>query len=587
MTKLKSAASLAARYEDSLWLLLGLSGFLGIIWGIATATWQTPIEAVQVMAGLVRYEPSSPVYAEHIRLFTGVNYFLLPILALTRSEMFTSILLCAVIGMIAMQSLALAVFVGVRNVYLALISAVIAVPIHLFGYGIAYPIIFMGSAHANGRLGFFFAVLAVLFFAFSRFRTAFLLCGLTLLVHPSWGVFVGLCLALVLATGYPYLKSLVNRENLLAYFGGVAVSVAVVVIHKIVYPLPRESGVDLVAARKLFSTYIQNWDYHRQRFSDPGNLIRELSYAAVGLVLAILLFRDKKSSLGEKLFAHVLMAATALGVIFVFIPSWFSPDAFPETLIALMPGRFVNVILFLALPLLVGFLLRNRTTIPGLVTVAAVWALLYLMQRFNPFTVRIGPREFSLMLTALVFAGLRFWKGDSAAKASGYGFTNLPLAAGVLALTAYAPFFLIRQLPEMRQSFHRVQVPPFTGKVLTTIENYSLQAQARVPTFTPLLDGFPHTGAGTLLTVQREMRDVYGIDIGEESPRAKVLHRGVIVTSDYRSLWEDRSCKDWQLLARQYQLGLIITPSNLVLRLPRADNDPAWNKYYPRCAALN
>jgi hypothetical protein len=250
-----------------------------------------------------------------------------------------------------------------------------------------------------------------------------------------------------------------------------------------------------------------------------------------------------------------------------------------------MPGRFINIPLFLGLPMLVGFLLRGRTTILSLLVVALAWAVVMYSLRFNPFPVRIGEREFSLMLTSLLFFGFAYFRrGRKSTAESGYGSANILLAVAMLLLMLAAPAYAVREIPVVRAKLAPISLPPEHGRVLTTIDNYLLQARSRVPTYTPLLDGFVHTGSGELITVEREMRDIYGVSLAQQPPVVKGLNRGVITTEDYAQLWAARSCEEWTRLASQYHLGLVITPPSLKLKLPRADNDPKWIMYYLRCA---
>lgn len=585
---MKDFRALVDSHDESLGLLLVLSGFFGIVLGITTAAIQAPLEAAQVLMGAVTYERTSATYAMHISIFTLVNYLVWLFLAVTNSEIASSIILCALMGMIAMQCLTMIIFLGVRNVYLAVLSALPAVIIHLFGYGIAYPIIFMGSPHAYGRVGFFFVLFSVLFLAFGRFRTGFFFSGIALLVHPSWGLWLAVCLLLVLVTGYRYLKPLVNRSNLIAYFSGAGISVVALLLHRFFFPIQTDLPPAYApVARELFLNYIRYWDYHRQRFDNPGSLIRELTYATVALVLSIFLFARRNSSIGERVFGHFMIVTTVLSVVFVFVPSWFAPDIFPGALIALMPGRFINVSLFVALPLLLGYVLRNRTTIWSLVSVAIYWAGAYVLVGYSPIHTRIGERELSLMLVAASVGIVSLRRRaffDPIVERFERSRTNWLLASAAAAIVLLSPVYVVRQLPVIRKSFAHVTLPkPIHGRVLTTIDLYMLQAQARVPTMTPLLDGYAHSGAASLIWVDHVMSDIYGFPLSSSPPRAKHLHQGAILTADFQDLWKSRTCAEWERLAAAYNFDLIVVPVTLNLQLSPIDNDSEFNKYRPRC----
>ena len=584
MERFEQFRAYAHNHRQSLKLLLTGSGIIGVASGIATANWQAPIEAAQVMAGFVSYDPASPVYAMHMTLFTVVNYFLMLLLYLTNSEIIASVVLCAVIGMIAMQVLAAMIFLGARNTYLSIFAAVVAAIIHLFGYGIAYPVIFMGTTHANGRIGLFFAIAAILFLAFSRFRTGFFLCGLALLVHPSWGAWIGLCLFLVLITGFRYLKPLITRQNVLAYAAGVGVSVVMMGIHRILYPIAVEATADPAAGRHVFVNYIRYFDYHRMRFDNPRWLGRELTYAAVALIVALYAWSRKSESLGEKLFFHFLAVTSVASVVFVFVPSWFAPESMPAWLISLMPGRFINISVFVALPLLLGYVLRDRNTITALGAVGVIWAGLYILSRYSPIHPPVGERELSLLaMAALLLVASRYL--DAAVRPfPSPETTSALLAMGALSIVVLSPVYTWKELPRVRSNFARIELPEgIRGKVLVTHDQYLLQAQSRVPTYTPLLDGFAHPGGDILSRVNREMSEIYGVSLSQDPPVAKEFHRGMIQANDYAKTWEERDCTEWARLAAKYELGLVLTPPDIKLRLPRADSDPKYNKYWPRC----
>jgi len=584
---LQKLGAFADRCEQSLGLLLLLSGVIGAALGIAGATFQGALEPAQLLMGSVTYDPGSTVYGMHMTMFTLVNYVLWPLLALTNSEVVSSIILCALIGIVAMQCLAMAIFIGVRNVYIAFLASIVAALWHLYGYGIAYPILLVGSSHTNGRIGFFFPLFAILLFAFSRIRLAFFLCGLSLLVHPSWGLWIAVCIFLVLVTSYRQVKPLVTARNIGAYFAGVGLSALAIVLHKIIFPIPAVAATTggEPAARELFYDYIRYWDYHRQRFDNPGILQRELFYAAITLTLSIMIAVRRNTSAGKKLFARIMIVATILSAVLVFIPSWFPPDAFPQSLISLMPGRFINIPLFVAIPMLIGYLLEGKKTIPSLVTAAFCWVAAYYLRRFIPLEIPIPRRELAIVVAALGYAGYAYARKRVLRDSAGsYTWTNRILApAAFAAVIVSPPYFIWHQIPQIRANFTAVSIPPgVKGKVLATFENYLLQAQSRVPTITPVIDGYAYSKSAALIGLNRELSDIYGVSLANP-PRTGNTHRGAIVTSDYEQLWESRSCTDWERLAKKYNFGLIVTPPDLNLQLPRADNDRTWNKFLPHC----
>lgn len=578
--------ALADQFESSLGLLLVLSGLLGAGLGVANATFQAPLEPAQVLMGSVHYDPGSSMYGMHMAMFSLVNYVVWVFLAITKSEIVTSVILCALTGAVAMQCVALAIFIGVRNAYISFLCSLFVAYWHLYGYGIAYPIFLAGSPHTTGRIGLFFPAFAILLFAFSRFRLAFFLCGISLMVHASWGIWVAVCIFLVLVTSYKEVKPLVTARNLGAYFGGAGLSVLAVVIHKMIFPIPASAaGGDKNAARQMFLNYIRDWDYHRQRFDHPGILKRELFYALIAAVLAVIMIRRKNTSPGEKLFARVLVVSTALSIPLVFIPSWFPAEVFPAWLITLIPGRFINISVLLAIPLLIGFLLERTKTIKGLLMIGFCWAVLTYARRFVPLEIPIPDRELGIIVTSIALAGFLYLRKERALPwPTTDRMSNIVLAVAALVGAAAAPPYVVwKAMPQVRANFAAVSIPAgVKGQVLTTFENYLLQAEAGVPAITPILDGYPYAKPAALANLNQELTDIYGVSL-LAPPHTRNLHRGAIITEDYAQLWANRSCEQWQSLASQYQFGLIVTPRDFKLQLPRADSDSAWNKFFPRC----
>ncbi|MDO8412447.1 MAG: hypothetical protein Q7S51_01510 [Gallionellaceae bacterium] len=209
-----SALRLADKYRQSLLCLLVLSGIFGAIMGVSTATWQHPIETAQVLMGWVSYDHSSLPYAYHVSLFSLLNYIAWFLLAVSNSEVSSSILLSAMIGIMAMQTVAMAAFLIVRNVYVAMLITSFLTALNFFGVGISYPIIFMGTEHSYGRAGLYFVVYAMLMFAFSKHRTGFLMCGLAIGIHPTWGLWLNACLFVAFAAQYVRFKSLLDKKIL-------------------------------------------------------------------------------------------------------------------------------------------------------------------------------------------------------------------------------------------------------------------------------------------------------------------------------------------------------------------------------------
>ena len=148
VVQIRCLGALADKYDTRLWLLMALSGIFGLAGGLATATWQHPIETAQVLMGLVVYDHSSLPYAYHVSTFSFLNYVSWGLLFITNSEMVSSILLSGLLGVLAMKTLAMSAFVIISNVYIATLIALLIGKFDLLVQGISYPVIFLGTEHA-------------------------------------------------------------------------------------------------------------------------------------------------------------------------------------------------------------------------------------------------------------------------------------------------------------------------------------------------------------------------------------------------------------------------------------------------------
>ena len=564
---------------------VALSGILGAIEGISTATWQHPIETAQVLMGLVTYDHSSLPYIYHVSLFSLLNYAGWLFLAVTNSEISSSILLSALLGVVAMQVMAMTAFLVLRNVYVAILITFLLNAIHFFGPGISYPIIFMGSEHSYGRAGLFFAMYAVLMLAFSKYRTGFFLCGFAIGIHPAWGLWLAACLALVFSTRFVKFKWLLTKRNAAFYLAGLSLPLLIFSWQKLHYPIAIDNAlVDADAAKNIFLNYIRYWDYHRQRFDQFTVLRNGIFYALVTLCVAAFLryYNKKNNANGEALFFSFAIASTLLSLPFVFVPSWFDPGIFPSFLVTLMPGRFINISIFLCPPLLVATLYlckKELTTVYFMVTILILYAVASARYNNRHAAVLVG------FIAGIIWIGQYIYK-----RADLHPKIYLQIRTWSSFITVFlvclSPAYLIFKfhLAE-KNNFPQIEIPSnVKGSILTTMEHYLVQAETRVSSITPHIDGYSYIGnPSILLALDRYTSDLYGISIATPPSPNLSLHGSVIFTKDYKNLWKSRTCEEWGALAIQYHFGLILVPADMHLQLQKIDNDPKWNKYSLKC----
>ncbi|MDO8412448.1 MAG: hypothetical protein Q7S51_01515 [Gallionellaceae bacterium] len=363
------------------------------------------------------------------------------------------------------------------------------------------------------------------------------------------------------------------------------------------YPIAYENTwADPDTARDIFLNYTRYWDYHRQKFDKLPVLEGGFLYAFVTLCIAIwFAYRNKTQNIprGELLFYAMVIASTLLSWPLVFIPSWFDPAMFPDFLVILMPGRFINISILLCTPLLVAILCRHKSWFtPVRYVVAMLIFYMVTITRYGNGYAALFQFFIDIELLVICTAGI-IGAGQYIQRRPIPLPPNISLqikawaSVGVILLLYLSPVFLAYELSTVRKrNFAQVKVPPnIEGSILTTMEHYLVQAETRVSSITPHIDGYSYIGnPAILLALDRFTSDLYGISLAVPPAPHLSLHYSVIGTNDYQKLWQSRTCEEWEKLASKYHFGLILVAPYMPLRLPRVDADPKWNKYRPTCA---
>ncbi len=583
--------------DKNLSFLLLISGIFGFVVGTAMAKWQVPIETAQVLMGLVVYDHAALPYIYHVSVFSILNNIGYIFLAATDSEIISSILLSSLLGILAMQTLAMAIFLVLRNVYQTIFLALFLTAFNFFGPGISYPILFMGSSHSYGRVGLSFVLYAVLLIAHGKYRIGFFLCGLALWVHPAWGLWLNICLAISFLIQYKKFKELLVARNIAFYILGIGMFLVALVWQKIYYPVGLDnSASEMAEARNIFLNYIQYWDNHRQKYDNIKYLTQGIFYAWLSLSLAIFFIKkNKQAPTGEMVFFYFVVVSTVLSSFFVFVPSWFDPIFFPESMVTLMPGRFINSSIFLCSPLLLASIpaLLPYFTTPKNKLNTVAWKL----AAVSVLILVIGGSSFSMRsaiitapgLTAIfVWLWLHYRSIRYAINPTRLFQENMWIFHVAIALFALAPAYSIYKWQPIAERFSMTNIPKkFDGAILATGEYFLLQLKTRVGAITPHIDGYVYAGSASLLGLNQLTTDIFGISLSVVPSTNMRLHLGEIATVDYKATWESRTCEEWVHLSKKYHFGLILVPASMQLRLPQIGNGRDyghdWRTYRPVC----
>lgn len=350
--------------ENQLLFLLLVSGTCGFLVGAGLyPDWQVSVEAGQVIAGTVHYPSHTiPQYIYLVKTWTLLSQISAFLLWIGLSEAVVSIFIAGTIGALSFQALAVLFFSVSRNILLSLVIPFFICFVSYVGWGVVYPILFMESPHSYGRIGLVFVLLIVGVYNAGYYKTGSFLLGVAPCVHPSWGSYAVLAVAVTIF--------LFNRNHLAgklktfaAYFScGLCITIiSFIYQYSLMKNFPSLNYQEKIA---YITSFIKHWDYHRIPFNylSPGFLI-----GAAGALVSILFIRFRKIDGDQSLFVFRIMIVSfflsAVLSVITYLPAHILP-----TLHILMPGRYINLNNIMFVPLLLAILaVRNSTPADKLV----------------------------------------------------------------------------------------------------------------------------------------------------------------------------------------------------------------------------
>jgi hypothetical protein len=578
--------------DEAVWAL-ALSGLLGFWLGMACApNWQVAVETAQVIAGLVTYPAGNPFYIYHLQLWSALTEVLAVLLRLGLSEVTLSEILSGVLGMVSVQALTMCVYALSRDLGLAIGAAFVIFLSRAAEFGGVYPIDLMGTTHTYGILGLSMLVLTAGLFGSGCYRLGGFLLGVAPALHPSMGIWLGLIVAICVATDFGTLGRQL-RPALPWFLAGGALTAASLAVH-----LVRASEVarvpDAVADRYL-ATFVTFWDGHRR----PAPLNNRGVYLNLGILpvaLTWLIAYAHDLSSGAGFLLRFVVVSGVLGIAGVFV-SWMPADRVPELLQILMPLRVLNIAAMMFVAVLFGLIGVYRRTAAGqaiaLVMIAGLllgdrsqlWALLpdRVLGAFeNAGIANAVPllRVIAIAAAAVTLYPLASGPGAHRAATTGterHRGLRRSIAAARIGLTAAlllsaVPALMVRG-PRALRFPDRTHDPIFAtaaaggGLLLTGNALHLIQLRTRRPV---LLDGgaldvLPYSlDAGPAM--DRILRDVYGIDLFH--PGEADVGAGVIPSGINRHVWEGYSRERWREIRRTYNVTQVMTDQGWRLDLP-------------------
>lgn len=370
-----------SRFQNTVTLLITGAAIVGFIHGLKLAHLQVALEGAQVLSGLVEYPAQSPQHIYHSKLWTLLNQIPALFLFLGVSERVLSIAISGLGGALFYIGLALVSFAVNKKLFLSVVAPSVILWTGVAGAisGINYPVVLLNSPHTYGSFGLSFCVLVLGLIGCGRLRSAALIAGLTLSVHPSWGVWINsLLIPLML---YEFRKErLVLFEKIGWWLIGAAISAMSLMWWYFYVP-----GIEFSATSeigKYTTVFIEKWDFHRKPISLSANNPDLMSHlwcltviACASLLAGYNVFRSTSSTdLAEKLFFKIAFYSSIGSVIFILI-LLLPQDLIPSVLMMLMPNRWANLGIIIFLPLLIGTLVagcRKHCAIHYLLAISAI-----------------------------------------------------------------------------------------------------------------------------------------------------------------------------------------------------------------------
>ncbi len=556
--------------------MLGASGALGVLFGLAHADWQWAVEHAQVLAGVVAYPPESPVALAHAKLWSLTSQLGAMLLSSGVSEIGLSKLISGVMGLVSFQAIAAMVYALSRDAVLAVGATVLVLVSGIFDYGPIYPIDLLGTAHTHGALGLSVSVLAVALLGMGWFRAGAVVLALAPAVHLALGAWtVAVAVVAVL---------LWREDGRAAWRGGArwvglgaVVAAASYVVHRVM--APDVPPINPAEAQRFLRAFVPFWDGHRQGVDLASYGVR-LAAGAVVLSLAA----DRIFRTGLRPGARLLLRVTAVGGgASLALAAWASlwPTTMPDVVLLAMPGRLLNATVLMAGAIVIGLAgIRDTRLARQLVLLFLVAGLV--VSSHSVLWEVAGGRPWRLdPLAVVTLAGVLVlvleWRGSGREAMSRAPIAavrmaiavTLVLAAGVA--TVDAAHAHARRADLFRD---RTNDPVFAaasagdGPLLTAGELFLIQVRARRPV---LLDGATLDTLPYALeqgpAMDRILKDVYGVDLFNPPPEAR--GGGRVPNEFSRRIWEAYSPEKWVQIGRTYGVSQMIAPADWAIALPR------------------
>lgn len=560
------ANSASAGFRSVL-LITGTAGFL--LGAIVFPNWQHAVEGAQITAGLVKYTSPSPFYWYQANLWTLSHQLPALLMWLGFTEKVLSIIISGLLGMISFQAIGLSALAFSGDVSLGIMMPFFIHFTRSVNFGVVYSIELMGSLATYGILGLGYVLLTLALISLKKNRPGYFMLGLAPSVHPSLGLFI-----LAVVSGVILIDRFFGSRRFRVSWKFLCLGFFVSAI-SFIWHLEMAKILPDVHAREAapyVDMFIRNWCGHRRPVppEDPGYILHG---AATAFMLAFLLLRRRSLS-EECLFLTLSSVVSGILAVSGAFLTWLPAERLPLPLLALMPGRYLSLTIFLTpIFLLSVFSLDKADT-----KKQGVWVLLILSLYLLVRHQQVHPEwtVFVIILAGCALLTLELGRRSKHVFPARifHGFGKFILLLAMLKVILISIFFM----DTWRLEFYRDADGPFwksvskdSGMLLTTDDLAEVQLRSRRPVLLEVaaVDGLPYAPqSGPYMNAI--LNELYCADL-LRSPTGE----GSLVDYDQCvPLWGSRTREDWKRLALKYGFTQILTSSGWKVNLPiKAQND--------------
>ena len=302
---------------------------------------------------------------------------------------------------------------------------------------------------------------------------------------------------------------------------------------------------------EAFNTYMSLWDHHRNIMKFHINYVVKTSIMIFIILIFVIFFKNFESD--DQIFIYFLLISSLFSSI-VYILFKIYSNYFPELLVRTMPTRLIGLHSIIAYPLILGIIIKSikliskKYNINLKILLSLFFVLLASYYSFFHNEKNVLERVFAKVdqkLLARVYSfkknvfikkndyDLEFWKYIRNLEIDGYVIGNAETSNSIL----------------------RKGLKP-----------YIINAH-----FIDHLPYHPYTVSETKAIIE----EIYEIDFN--NPPRK--YTGAIKDTWYRNIFEKKSVKNWNEIAKKFNISAIILPDNWNIKLKKSFTSDNYSLY--------